>query len=341
MNLHLFCLTHIIVLNGPFLKENVCILFKIFFIVIINAFSFITLSRFIGHPKPFTLMKNYFFFELFTCSIPTITVLSSKLTYPLFIKTGSKGVALFLTSIVNSIFSYFFQLLMQNTILAENPFLENIDLMPGSHILTGYFDGLFFGNLLPQDIDTFGFWFNVISYYGYNIATITGIRARFWQFIYRNRKKNLNNENKKILGLIQNGSRFFSIFPLVLTILFTQMNTPYFYGSQLYDYATFNWLVTAIEYDNQSMKSLFSYEKMIIFIVFSLVYMSFGYAFRKNYLFYEINGTVYLKNIFYTFKICTMFTIGFDYSVQVANVVHKDVIDQMFGPYWRLVGIGN
>ena len=34
-----------------------------------------------------------------------------------------------------------------------------------------------------------------------------------------------------------------------------------------------------------------------------------------------------------------MFTLGFEFSVQVANVVDKDVIDQMFGPYWRLVGI--
>ena len=32
-----------------------------------------------------------------------------------------------------------------------------------------------------------------------------------------------------------------------------------------------------------------------------------------------------------------MFTIGFEYSIQVANVVDKDVIDQMLGPYWRLL----
>ena len=341
MNFILFCFNHIVFLNGPFLDEKVCILFKIFFIVILNAFSFITLSRFIGHPKPFTLMKNYFFFELLTCTIPTVTVLSSQFTYPLFMQMGSRNVALFLTSLFNSLCSNFFQEVMIRTILKENPFLENIDLMPGSFILTGYFDGLFFGNLLPQDINSFGFWFNIMTYYGYNIGTIIGWRSKFWKFVYRNRKNKNPNEKKELLELIQNGSFFFSIFPLILTVVFFQMNTPYFYGSQLYDYKSFNWLATTDDYQNQSMELIFSPEKMAILIIFSSVFMIIGFKFRKYFVFCDITGPVYLRNIFYTFKICTMFTIGFDYSVQVANVVHKDVTDQMFGPYWRVVGIAN
>ena len=172
LNFCTFMLSHCVVLNGPIFQEKCCILFKIFFIVILNAFSFITISRFIGHKKPFALMKNYFYFELFTCLIPTVTVLASKATYPIFIKAGSVGVALFLTSLFNSLCAYLFSKLMIITILAENEFVETIDLMPGCFILTGYFDGLFFGNLLPQGIETFGFWLNVTVYYGLNVANL-------------------------------------------------------------------------------------------------------------------------------------------------------------------------
>ena len=301
-------------------------------------FFHITISKYTGHPKPFELMKNYFYFELLTCTIPTVTVLASRATYPLFIKSGSKGVALFLTSIFNSICTLFFSKLMIKTILAENKHLENIDLMPGSFILTGYFDGLFFGNLLPQDINTFGFWLNVLVYYGISISTVSGIKTKFLEYYYN--KTNKKTSKVSVLTLIFNGSRFFSIFPLVLTVFFTHLNSPYFYGSQLYDYITFDWMKTTDKYDNETIPSIFSFEKLSIMIAFSFVLCVIGYFKRGHYVFVEITLPVYLRNIFYTFKICTMFTIGFEYSVQVANVVEKDVIDNMFGPFWRILGIG-
>ena len=73
-------------------------------------------------------------------------------------------------------------------------------------------------------------------------------------------KKNIKKAN--VLILIQNGSRFYSIFPLIITVAFAHLNTPYFYGSQLYDYKSFNWLATTDDYQNQSMELIFSPEKM-------------------------------------------------------------------------------
>ena len=311
LNFCTFMFSHCIVLNGPIFEEKVCIVFKIVFIVILNAFSFITISRFIGHKKPFALMKNYFYFELLTCSIPTVTVLASKATYPIFIKAGSVSVALFLTSIFNSICDYMFSKLMILTILGENEFVETIDLMPGSFILTGYFDGLFFGNLFPQDIGTFSFWINVIVYYGINLAIISGLKRKILEYYAPKNKKQLKRMN--ILILIQNGSRFYSIFPLILTVVFAHLNTPYFYGSQLYDYRTFDWLETTEKYNNETIPSIFSFQKLSVMIGFSLVLFILGYFFRKNYVFCEITLLFFLKIFFILLKYvqCSLWDLNF------------------------------
>lgn len=334
INFCCFMLSHCLILNGPILEEKVCILFKIYLIVILNAFSFIAISKYTGHPKPFSMMKNYFYFELFTCSIPTITVLCSRLTYPIFLKTGSKNIALFLTSVFNSIYDLAASKLMIYYILAENIYLENVDLMPGAFILTGYLDGLFFGNLLPQDINSFGFWINAIFYYVVNFSVISGLRRKFEAFLERKHPR-----SPSTLTLIFNGSRFFSIFPMVITVLFIQLNSPYLYGSLMYDYNKFDWLETTDKYDHQKIEDLFSFDKVAVMIAFSIALMVFGYFKRNHYGFVEITLPVYIRNIFFTFKIFTMFTIGFEYSVLVGNVVDRDVIDMMLGPYWRLLQI--
>ena len=55
-----------------------------------------------------------------------------------------------------------------------------------------------------------------------------------------------------------------------------------------------------------------------------------------EYVFYEIALADYLQTIFYTIKICAMFTIGFEFSTQVANFIDNEIIDQIFGTLFEV-----
>ena len=331
--------SHGLFLNNIFIKEKVCILFKVIVIVLTNGFAFMIISLFMGHEKPFLLMKNFFYFEFFTCTIPTTTILASKFTYPLFITISSKQMSLFFTFGFNFLNDVVFSEFMRKTILRENKYLDNFDLIPGTFILSGYFAGLFFGNLLPQDLDSWFFWLNLLIYYIPDFLLISGFELNIFELYRKFRNKKQVDKKVRVLKLMENGTTFFTIFPLLLTFLFIKFKCPYFYGSQLYDYKNFDWLETTDGYQNKPLIEIVSYDKICIILGISILLMGFGFFKRKHYAFFEINRTRFFKSIFYTFKIFTMFTLGFEYSVQVANVVNKDVVDQMFGPFWRLVGL--
>ena len=338
INFCCFMLLNCFTLNG-FFFDKVEMLVKIVFILTINTSLIFAISRFIGHPKPFLLMKNYFYFEFFICSIPTIAILFSLITYPNFIKSGSKNMALFLTSIFNAIFDYIFSEIIMRTVLAHNKFLETIDLMPGVSFLTGYFDGLFFGNLLPQDVDSFGFWFNLLVYYGLNIAEISGIKGKILKYYNLKRKKKKKFHGITAIDMVRNGAQFYTVLPLILTVTFAYLNTPYLYGSQLYDYIKFDWKETTGQYNYEPLVHIFSIQKLSIIIGFSLLFLIAGVFWSQHYAFCEITFTIYLKNIFYTFKICAMFTFGFEYSIIVANVVENNILEEILSGYRRVFGL--
>ena len=68
----IFMTSHFVIFNVPLTKQKIAIFFKVGFIVLINANFIIILSMFIGHPSPLKMMRNYLFFEVLICSIPSI-----------------------------------------------------------------------------------------------------------------------------------------------------------------------------------------------------------------------------------------------------------------------------
>lgn len=284
-----------------------------------------------GIKKPYALMKNYLYFEILIWLIPTFTFLSSTFTYPLFAKHLSNEASLFLYSIFNYVCDIIFSEIMITLILQDNNYIEVIDLMPGTFILTGYFDGVFFGNLFPQEISSVFFWVNLFFYFGATLFEISGLKKKIFKIYYAIRNKKIKHE--RTISLIENGSRFFSLIPLFLTFIFIEINAPFIYGSCLYDYQKFEWMKSTEDYNYQNISTIVSFKKFLIVFCFWIFILLVGFFHRKNYIFCQINFSIYLKSIVYTFKVCTMFTVGFEYSFKMANVVNNNLVDEILDPF--------
>ena len=333
----IFMTSHFVIFNVPLTKQKTAILFKVGFIVLINANFIIILSIFIGHPSPLKMMRNYLFFEVLISSIPPITAVVNYYVYYATISYFSNETALIFLFIVNEITDFLFSALMRKTILAANKFLENIDLMPGVFILTGYLDGVFYGNLFPQDINSFGFFINLLLNFLPIYLKISGVSEKLYHRYCKWRKQKIKKE--KTIELIENGSQFYSIIPVFMIICFIHLGTPYLYGSTLFNYNSYTWLDTTNQYPNLTFEEIFSFQKLLIVFGFWLILVIIGVLNKKHYVFCEINMSIFVQSIFFTFKTLTMFTIGFEFSVQIAQVVDKDLFQEIIKPIFDLWGI--
>lgn len=315
-------------------QKSPSLVFRLVLGVIINSIIFVIICKFIGHKSPYKLMKNYLYFEFLMWFIPAILLMSNTIIYNLFDQHFSSEMSLFLTNSINVILEFLLNEIMISKILQKNQFIETVDLIPGTFILTGYLDGVFLGGLLPQEISSIYFWVNLFLYFGGNFMSLTGLKKIILKPLktyFKKEKENFSDE--QTLFLIENGSKFFSIFPMFITFILISMKKPYFYGSILYDYEKYDWKNSTEDYNSINIDTMISLKKFLIFFLFWLLFVFTGVFFQKNFVFFKIDAEYFLKNIFYTIKNCTMFTLALEYSFKTANVIQNDLFEEIFGPY--------